>query len=181
MPPAQDVYASRAQAAIDRGAGLEAMLTVIEMNLAQGHPAGSCAPGDPRVFCALAVKADPLVKSDPRYALAFARQSPDAADRAQFAGLPNAYVLGLQWATRPAGKGVARENSERDLLAALKASPVADFTKDTGDFYAMGFEPLAAWQVWDLGRLLAGHVPDDLLHTIDSLEDQLYVGVPSLF
>jgi hypothetical protein len=28
---------------------------------------------------------------------------------------------------------------------------------------------------------MAGHVPDDLLHEIDSLEDQLYVGVPSLF
>jgi hypothetical protein len=181
VPPAQDVYASRARAAIDRGAGVEAMLSLIEMNLALGHPASACALGDPRVFCELAAKAGPLLKSDGRYAIGFARQSPDLADRPQFDSLPNAYLLKLLWATRPPGKGVVRENTERDLLMALKSSPIADFTKDTGDFYAIGFEAFAAWQVWDLGRLMAGHVPDDLLHAIDSLEDQLYVGVPSLF
>jgi len=181
VPPAQDVYASRAQAAIDRGAGVEAMLLLIEMNLALGHPASACAAGDPRMFCGLAAKAGPLLKSDGRYAIGFARQSPDVADRPQFDSLPNAYLLRLLWATRPPGKGVVRENTERDLLLALKSGPIADFTKDTGDFYAMGFQAFAAWQVWDLGRLMAGHVPDDLLHAIDSVEDQLYVGVPSLF
>ncbi|MGC1459499.1 MAG: hypothetical protein WA825_14580 [Steroidobacteraceae bacterium] len=180
-PPAQDVYVARAQAALDRGAGLEAMISVIEMNLALGHAAANCTAGDPRIFCVLAAKAGPLVRSDPRYAVAFGRQSPDITDRPQFDSLPNAYVLRLLWATRPPGKGVAREDTERDLLAALQSSPVANFTKDTGDFYAGGWEPFAAWQVWDLGRLMAGHVPDDLLHQIDSLEDQLYVGVPSLF
>jgi hypothetical protein len=180
-PPAQDVYISRAQSAIDRGAGLEAMLFVIEMNLALGPPASACTSGDPRAFCTLAVKAGPLIKNDPRSTIAFARQSPDVADRPQFDNLPNAYLLRLLWATRPPGKGVVGENSERDLLAALNSSPVANFTKDTGDFYAAGWEPFAAWQVWDLGRLMAGHVPGDLLHQIDSLEDQLYIGVPGLF
>jgi hypothetical protein len=180
-PPSQDVYVSRAQNAIDRGADLEAMLFVIEMNLAQGHAAGNCEPGDPRIFCALAAKAGPLVKNDPRYAAAFASQSPSAADRAQYDNLPNAYMLRLLWATKTPGQGVNRDSTEQDLLTALTASPVADFTKDTGDFYAMGFEPFPAWQVWDLGRLMAGHVRDDLLHAIDSLEDQLYIGVPSQF
>jgi hypothetical protein len=180
-PPAQDVYISRAQAAIDRGAGLEALVSVIEMTLALGHPASACTAGDPRVFCTLAAQAVPLAKNDPRYSIAFARQSPDMSDRPPFDNLPNAYLLRLQWATRPPGKGVVRADTERDLLAALNSSPVANFTKDTGDFYAAGWDPFAAWQVWDLGRLMAGHVPDDLLHAVDSLEDQLYIGVPSLF
>lgn len=180
-PPAHEVYVSRAEAAIDRGAGIEALLTLTEMSLAQGHPLGACATGDTREFCALAVKAGPLVKSDARYPVAFAQQSPALADRAQFDNLSNAYLLRLLWATRPAGKGVSRDLIERDLLAALSTAPIADFTKDTGDFYASGWQPFAAWQVWDLGRLMAGHQPDDLLHAIDALEDQLYVGLPSLF
>ncbi len=180
-PPSQAVYIARAQAAIDRSAGLEAIVSVLEMNLALGRAATACSAVDPRQFCTLAAKAGPLVRADPRYAIAFARQSPDLSDRPQFESLPNAYVLRLLWATRPPGKGVTREDTERDLLAALTASAVANFTKDTGDFYAGGWEPFAAWQVWDLGRLMAGHVPGDLLHNIDSLEDQLYVGVPSLF
>jgi hypothetical protein len=157
------------------------MLLVIEMNLALGPPASACTSGDPRAFCTLAVEAGPLIKNDPRSTIAFARQSPDVADRPQFDNLPNAYLLRLLWATRPPGKGVVGENTERDLLAALNSSPVANFTKDTGDFYAAGWEPFAAWQVWDLGRLMAGHVPGDLLHQIDSIEDQLYIGVPGLF
>jgi hypothetical protein len=181
LPPAQDVYIARAQAALDRGAGLEALISMVEMNLAVGHPASACTPGDPRVFCTLAARAGPLVRNDPRYAIAFAQQSPDLSDRSQFDSLPNAYLLRLLWATKRPGKGVVREDTERELLAALTSSPVADFTKDTGDFYAAGWDPFAAWQVWDLGRLMAGHVSDDLLHAIDSLEDQLYIGVPSLF
>jgi hypothetical protein len=181
VPPGQAVYLARAQAAVDRGAGLEAMLSMIEMHLALGHPDTACQPDDPRAFCTLAAKAGPLAKSDPRVTIAFAQKSPDMADRPQFDNLPNAYLLRLLWATRPPGRGVARADAERDLLAALNASPIANFTKDTGDFYFGLWEPFAAWQVWDLGRLMAGHVPDDLLHEIDSLEDQLYVGVPSLF
>lgn len=181
LPPAQDAYIARAESAIDRGAGLEALLTVLELNLTQGRAASTCSAGDPRVFCSLLARVGPLLRNDPRYAVAFTRQSPVMADRQQFDSLPNAYLLRLLWATRPAGKGVVRETTAPDLLAALKASPVANFTKDTGDFYIGSWEPFAAWQVWDLGRLMAGHVPDDLLHGIDSLEDQLYVGVPSLF
>jgi hypothetical protein len=181
QPPAPEVYVSRAEAAIDRGAGLDAMLWLIEMNLAQGHPPGQCAEGDPRAFCALSAKVSPLLNTDPRFSSAFARQSPDLSDRQRFDNLSNGYMLRLLWATRPAGKDVKREATERDLLAALSASPVADFTKDTGDFYAEGWQPFAAWQVWDLGRLMAGHKADDLLHPIDELEDQIYIGVPSLF
>lgn len=180
-PPAQEVYAARVEAAIDRGAGLEALGTVLEMNLALGHVAPNCTSGDLRTYCSLLVRSGTLSKNDPRFAIAFARRSPDLSNRPQFDSLPNAYLLRLLWATRLAGKGVVPEATERDLLAALQASPVANFTKDTGDFYMGNWQPFAAWQVWDLGRLMAGHVPDDLLHGIDSLEDQLYVGVPSLF
>jgi len=166
-------YEARADAAIEHGAGLEAMLWVIEMSLAQGVPASACLDHDPRAYCALSVRAGPLAKMDPRTAVAFMRQAPDAVDRAQFANLPNAYLLRLLWATRPGGKGVDRADTERDLLAALQASPVANFCKDTGDFYAGGWQPFAAWQVWDMGRLMAGHVSGDLLGSIDILEASL--------
>jgi hypothetical protein len=57
---------------------------------------------------------------------------------------PNAYLLRLLWATRAPGKGVPSGENERDLLAALRASPIANFCKDTGDFYAARWQPLAA-------------------------------------
>lgn len=59
------------------------------------------------------------------------------------------------------------------LLAALEASPVANFCKDTGDFYAASWQPFAAWQAWDFGRAMAGHRSGDLLSGVDALEANL--------
>jgi hypothetical protein len=70
---------------------------------------------------------------------------------------------------------------ERDLLAALRASAVANFCKDTGDFYATGWQPFAAWQVWDLGRLMAGHKSGDLLDQIDTSETNMVASLPAYF
>ena len=172
-PPQSDIYAARAEDALGRQAGLEALVWLIEMDLAGGVPQSQCAPGDPRIYCLLAVRAGPAARADPRTAVAFARKAPDEVDRAQFATLPNAYLLRLQWATRPPGKGVDRQEGEQDLLAALKSSPIANFSKDTGDFYAMQWQPFAAWQAWDFGRLMAGHRAGDLLGSIDTLEAAL--------
>jgi hypothetical protein len=181
VPPAPEVYAARADAAIMRGAGLEAVLWIMEMSLAEGRAPDACNAGDPRLFCSLLARAGPLLKSDPRGAAAFAKQSPDQADRPQFDSLPNGYLLRLLWATRPPGKGVEYGERERDLLAAAQASPIANFCKDTGDFYAAAWKGFPAWQVWDLGRLMAGHTADDLLHQVDVLEDQLLANEPGLF
>ncbi|HEY1313354.1 MAG TPA: hypothetical protein VGE92_05745 [Steroidobacteraceae bacterium] len=172
-PPSAEVYVARAESAIARRAGLEAMLWAIEMNLAQGTPISQCVEKDPRPYCSLLVRAGPLAKADPRTALGFTKQAPAEADRAQFAALPNAYLLRLLWATRPPGAGVDRKENERDLLAALEASPVANFCKDTGDFYAGSWQPFAAWQAWDFGRAMAGHRSGDLLGGVDALEASL--------
>ncbi len=180
-PPSEDVYASRADDAIGRGAGLEALTWVIEMSLAQGRPAQQCQADDATSHCVLARRAGPLAKADPRTAIASQKNSPDKADRPQFDSLPNAYLWRLLWATRPPGKDVTFRESERDLLAALKASPVANFCKDTGDFYAAAWQPFAAWQVWDLGRAMAGHTQGDLLDTIDTLEGRLAAGEAASF
>lgn len=136
LPPSQETYASRAEAALGRGAGLEALTWVLEMGLAQG-PGVKCGPNDPQPFCSLAARIGPVAKTDSRTALAFATQSPDETARPQFADLPNAYVLRLLWATRAPGKGVEPAERERDLLAALRASAVANFCKDTGDFLSL--------------------------------------------
>ena len=180
LPPPQETYASRAEAALGRGAGLEALTWVLEMGLAQG-PGVKCGPNDPQPFCSLAARSGPVAKTDPRTAVAFATQSPDETARPQFADLPNAYVLRLLWATRAPGKGVEPAERERDLLAALRASAVANFCKDTGDFYAMGWQPFAAWQVWDLGRLMAGHKPGDLLDHVDAMEADMVSTEPAYF
>jgi hypothetical protein len=180
LPPPQETYVAKAEAALGRGAGLEAFLWVLEMGLAQG-PSVKCVPNDPQLFCSLAARIGPVAKTDPRMALAFATQSPDEAARPQFADLPNAYVLRLLWATRGPGKGVEPAERERDLLAALRASPVANFCKDTGDFYASGWQPFAAWQVWDLGRLMAGHKPGDLLDHVDEMEANMVSTQPAYF
>jgi hypothetical protein len=104
------------------------------------------------------------------------KQAPNESDRARFDSLPNAYLLRLLWATRPPGSEVRRSETEHDLLAALQASPIANFCKDAGDFYAASWQPFAAWQIWDLGRMMAGHAPGDLLDSIDTLEANLTAG-----
>ncbi len=67
------------------------------------------------------------------------------------------------------------------MLVALKTSPIADFCKDTGDFYASAWHPFAAWQAWDLGRLMANHRSGDLLDQVDKLEASVAKGIPTLF
>ncbi len=180
MPLSQQAYASRAKTAIYEGAGLEALIWVLEMQLAAGVQTPCTAPSEID-HCALAAQAGPLAKMDSRTAVAFTARSPDASDRAQFDSLPNAYLLHLLWATRPPGKGVKPEDSERDLLGALKASPIANFCKDAGDFYAGAWHPLAAWQVYDLGRLMPNHQSGDLLGQVDKLEAAIEAGMPTLF
>jgi hypothetical protein len=175
-PPAQDVYISRADDAIRRGAGLEAVTWLLEMNLAQGRPRGPCQSEDATAYCSLLRRADALAKADSRTAIAFMKQAPNESDRARFDSLPNAYLLRLLWATRPPGSEVRRSETEHDLLAALQASPIANFCKDAGDFYAASWQPFAAWQIWDLGRMMAGHAPGDLLDSIDTLEANLTAG-----
>jgi hypothetical protein len=95
--------------------------------------------------------------------------------------LPNAYLLRLLWATRPPGSGVTREDSERDLVIAIKASPIANFCKDAGDFYLGSWRPFAGWQVYDLGRLMANHRSGDLLDQVDKIEAAVETGMPQLF
>jgi hypothetical protein len=180
-PLPQEAYVSKARAAIDKGAGLEALLWVIEMDLARGKPAGRCEPNDTSSYCSLSVQAGPLARGDARTAIAFTTHSPAQLDRPQFAPLPNAYLLRLLWATRRPGKDVTTAENERDLLAALRASPIANFCKDAGDFYAMQWQPFAAWQVWDFGRLMAGHTAGDLLDTIDTVESDLVKSEHDLF
>ena len=179
-PPSADVYQARMESAIAQGAGLEALVWGIEMQLAAGVNA-NCAPPAASDFCTLAAKAGPLAKMDSRTAVAFAKQSPDADQRSQFDSLPNAYVLRLLWATRPPGKGVKQEDAEVDLLHALQASAVANFCKDTGDFYARAWQPFAAWQAWDLGRLMAGHTSGDLLDQVDTIEAEVARREPAFF
>jgi hypothetical protein len=180
-PPTQEVYVSRAEAAIGRGAGLEALTWVLEMSLAQGRPPGPCSPQDPTPYCQLIRRAAALAKEDTRTAIANQKQAPDKVDRPQFDSLPNAYLWRLLWATRPPGKDVSHSETEHDLLAALKASPIANFCKDTGDFYAAAWEPFVAWQVWDLGRAMAGHTEGDLVSSIDTLEAKLAAGERAFF
>jgi hypothetical protein len=179
-PQPENVYRARAESAIAHSAGLEAMVWIIEMQLAAGAKP-SCAAPSTTDYCALAARAGPLAKLDSRTATAFAAHSPDAADRPQFDSLPNAYVLRLLWATRPPGKDVKREDSEHDLLIALQTSSIANFCKDTGDFYAGAWHPFAAWQVWDLGRLMAGHRSGDLLDTVDAIEADVVRREPAFF
>ncbi len=180
MPPPQSDYETYAKAAMAKSAGLEAFLWTIESKLA-GGASGSCSTLPETEYCALVTQAGALAKSDPRTAIAFAPHSPDAGDRAQFDSLPNAYFLRLLWATRPPGKDVKPEDSEKDLVAALTARPLANFCKDAGDFYAQRWSPFAAWQTYDFGRLMGNHRSDDLLSNVDKLEATLTTAFPSLF
>jgi hypothetical protein len=179
-PPTEDVYRARVESAIAHTAGFEAYVWLLEMQLAAGV-SPSCAAPSTSDFCALAARVGPLAKMDSRMAIAHTAHSPDAADRPQFDSLPNAYVLRVLWATRPPGKEVKYEDSEHDLLVALKTSPIANFCKDTGDFYASSWRPFAAWQVWDLGRMMANHRSGDLLAGVDVVEADIVRREPALF
>jgi hypothetical protein len=181
VPPSQETYRSRVHAAIARGAGLEALLWLTEMDLARGRPFALCQPGDPRDYCVLTEQAERLARTDSRTSVAYMTPVPGPADRRQFGSLPNAYVLQFLWATRAEPNAAARDTGERDLLAALKASPVPNFCKEAGVFYASEWQPYVAWQLWDFGRLMAGHLAGDLLDAIDTLEANLATSQPALF
>ena len=180
IPPIQVTYRLRVESALDRRAGLEAILWLIEMNLARGPPV-ICSREDSQNYCELWSRADRLAKTDPRISVAFVDRAPAVFDRDQFDTLPNAYMLRYLWATLPPDRTVTRGASELDLLAALRVSPVANFCKDVGVFYASQGQPFAAWQTWDLGRLMAGHVKGDLLDSIDTLESELSARQPAFF
>ena len=90
-------------------------------------------------------------------------------------------MLQFLWATRAEPNAAARDAGERDLLAALQASPVPNFCKEAGVFYASQWQPYVAWQLWDFGRLMAGHLQGDLLDAIDILEANLAASQPALF
>jgi hypothetical protein len=175
------VYLVKMQAAITAGDGLQAILWLRELRLAAGPPPPECLPNDRRAYCTLGQVASSLADSDDRTAVAFAPTSPPLAQRPAFLDLPNGYLLRLTWAVRPPGAKVTFAESEKGVLEALKASPVANFCKDAGDFYAAAWKERAAWQVWDLGRLMAGHRKGDLLDDIDALEARLSTGYPELF
>ena len=177
-PAAQATYAARVEDALARNASVEAYLWVVEMSLAGGEKLAACSATDPRPTCTLMRRLGPGLRADPRVALITSGHAPDLADRARLDDVPNAYVQRLLWATQPPGKGVTREQVEQDLLQALRTSPVANFTKDAGDFYARAWRPFEAWQVWDLGRRMAGHRDGDLLGAIDALEAQLEQQLP---
>jgi len=145
------------------------------------RPFALCQPGDPREYCVLSEQAERLAKADSRTSVAFMTPVPGAADRRQFGSLPNAYVLQFLWATRAEPNATARDAGERDLLAALQASPVPNFCKEAGVFYASQWQPYVAWQLWDFGRLMAGHLQGDLLDAIDILEANLAASQPALF
>jgi hypothetical protein len=179
-PPAEHTYLDKVQSAISQGEGLQALLWVQEMRLAQGS-SPECLPNDRRPACALMQVATSLAENDPRTDVAFGQQSPPQSLRAAFGDLPNAYLLGLLWAARPPGAKVTFAESEQGVLAALKARPVAGFCKDAGDFYANAWKAKAAWQIWDLGRLMAGHRKGDVLEQIDGLEASLAQDYPGFF
>jgi len=180
VPPAQSVYAERAQAALGRNAAVEAYLWVIEMTLAQAVQ-GGCTADDTRAPCVLSRQIGPALKADPRVDIVSSAKAPDSAQRARFGDVPNAYMLRLLWATRPPARDVPAEVPEQDLLEALQASPVANFAKDAGDYYAARWRPYEAWAAWDLGRRMAGHRDGDLLSAIDHLEGDLEQNLPELF
>jgi hypothetical protein len=179
-PPTQETYKLRVETAILRGHGLEAMLWLTEMDLARGPPF-NCESGDGSAYCELWSRAAHLAQEDPRTSIAFADTAPNAADRYKFNDLPNAYVLQLSWAALPHGPGAPHAVEEIGLLAALKASPVANFCRSAGLVYASEGQAFAAWQLWDFGRQMAGHKPGDLLDAIDTLEAELITREPFFF
>lgn len=168
-PPSMDTYHYRIESALAHGAGLEALVWLIEMQLAAGVTE-TCGDAANSNYCLLAARVRPIAEMDARTALAFAKQAPNASERAHFDTLPNAYLLRLLWANRTPRRGIDRVDPELDLLHAVQASPVASFCKDVGDFYVRSWRPFAAWQTWDLGRLMVGHIDGDSLREIDNME-----------
>jgi len=84
--------------------------------------------------------------------------------------LPNAYVLRLVSAHSSCREGRQTQGLGARFTGYVSDEPIAKFCKDTGDFYAGSWHPFAAWRVWDLGRLMAGHRSGDLLDTVDVIE-----------
>jgi hypothetical protein len=72
-----------------------------------------------------------------------------------------------------AGLGVAVGCFGWAILVALALGASATSTPWDGS--------IAAWQVWDLGRLMAGHKPADLLDQVDAMEADMVSTEPAYF
>lgn len=184
-PPVEDEYLRRIETSMARGAGLEAALWGMEMMLAFPGPISAICQGkaDPQPRCAAMQRAMAAAAADARTAQAMGPGPlPRNRPTVRFDGLSSAHVGALLQATRQVMGGEMGVEQEAAYVSALRVSPgVANFYKDIGDMYQRGFRHPVAWTFYDLGRLLPGHSPGDMLGEVDRLEARLRNDFPQLF
>ena len=176
-PPSAEVYSSRGQAALEKGAFLDAMLFQMEQLLVTGGVDQELV----RSILATGVEDEPLVAY--LQASKILEENPEGALQQLTALLElseqTKHYLRIPMANALSYLGRTEEAIE-SFTSALQTNPyLTGVYKDLGDIHYSSFDTATAWLFWDAARKIA---PDHgMLQTIHQLEAFLEENNPRFF
>lgn len=194
-PLSSDDYLRRTEAALDRGATLEAFLWFLERLLQDGIQ--RCEPGDGSDRCRIQNRISELVRTNPDVQTLqrnMKMRSMDAAIAiAAFRDKvgANAYYIDLaSMNALPAAalrfKTTDQEplrSAQRQMMSALTAMPaVPAVYRDIGMIYFAAVDPWRAWFVWEMGQANPGRsIESDLWGFVRDIDRQVRQRRPEFF
>jgi hypothetical protein len=187
MPVSSDEYLRRTDAALDRGATLEAFLWFIERSLQDGIQ--PCQLGNASEQCRVQnrfvehVKTSADVQGLQRYMTLRTQEAVGAIMALRDKVRANAYYIDLiaMNALPPAAlrfKSADQEplkSAQRQMRAALAAMPMVPAVyRDIGNIYFAAVNPWHAWFAWEMGKANAGRSAEpNLWQFVNNLEQQV--------
>jgi hypothetical protein len=190
-----DDYLRRTEAALDRGATLEAFLWFLERLLQDGVQ--RCEPGDASDLCRIQKRLIELVRTDPDVQTLQRNmkiRSMDAATAiAALRGKAGANAYYIDLASMNALPGVALlfktadqeplRSAQRQMASALAAMPVVPAVyRDIGMIYFAAVDPWRAWFAWEMGQANPGRsIEPDLWGFVRNIDRQLRERRPEFF
>jgi hypothetical protein len=194
-PLSSDDYLRRTEAALDRGATLEAFLWFLERLLQDGVQ--RCEPGDRSERCRIQNRLFELVRTNPDVQTLQRNMNIRSTDAATaIAALrdkveANAYYIDLASMNAvPAAalrfKTTDQEplrSAQRQMTSALAAMPaVPAVYRDIGMIYFAAVDPWRAWFVWEMGQANPGRsMESDLWGFVGNIDRQVRQRRPEFF
>jgi hypothetical protein len=175
--------------ALQKKAGLQAMLLAFEANEQYGEQSLACAGGEVPPCHSLK---DIVAQSqgDPRVgdlirSLQIERTSPDQAialrQQLRRDDVTDGYVIDGFVGNTLSATG-HKDQALPLLIGEVRGDPyVAGYYKDLGDLLRQSFEPDLAWLCYDLGRALPGGSSAPIINVMNGYEAQIALRLPQFF
>jgi hypothetical protein len=194
-PLSSDDYLRRTDAALDRGATLEAFLWFLERLLQDGAP--RCQPGDTSERCRIQnrlleqIRTNADAQTFQRNAAIRSTEAASAIAALREKIGTNAYYIDLSSVNAlPAnalrfktGDREPLKSAQRQMASALAAMPtVPAIYRDIGLIYFAAVDPWRAWFAWEMGAANPGRAADPKLWDfVRDLDGQVRQRHPELF